>query len=245
MKVHILGSSSKGNCYILESSTEALIVEVGLPPVTIKKALQWNLKKIVGALISHSHDDHAGFISEITDLGVTTLALQDVFKSHGISGKPFTKEIEPLKRYKLGGFMIQGVSVPHDVPCLSFVITHQDMGKLLFVTDAVTFGYKVSQLNHVMIEANYADDILSDNIANEVIPPSMRPRLLKSHMEIGTTKEVLSEQDLSMVDNIILIHLSRNNSDASRFIKEVQESTGKSVYVADHGMVLDLSVNPY
>lgn len=31
MKLKVLGSGSSGNCYILESETEALIIEVGLP----------------------------------------------------------------------------------------------------------------------------------------------------------------------------------------------------------------------
>ena len=47
MKLKVLGSSSAGNCYILESDTEALIIEAGLPFMEVKKALNFNVRKIV------------------------------------------------------------------------------------------------------------------------------------------------------------------------------------------------------
>ena len=39
MKLKCLGSGSSGNCYILESDTEALIIEAGLPLKEVKIAL--------------------------------------------------------------------------------------------------------------------------------------------------------------------------------------------------------------
>ena len=55
MKLRVLGSSSAGNCYILENNTEALIIEAGLPFMEAKKALDFNTKKIQGVVISHEH----------------------------------------------------------------------------------------------------------------------------------------------------------------------------------------------
>lgn len=64
-------------------------------------------------------------------------------------------------------------------------------------------------------------------------------------MEIGETKRILSELDLSAVENIILIHLSDDNSDEARFVAEVREQTYKTVSAAVPGMVIDLSKEPY
>lgn len=50
----ILNSSSKGNCYIIETSTENLIIECGVAYKNIKNALNEN-KNTVGCLISHHH----------------------------------------------------------------------------------------------------------------------------------------------------------------------------------------------
>lgn len=245
MKLHILGSNSLGNCYILETNTEALIIEAGVRMSNVKKALKWQMRKVVGAVITHEHNDHSEYVTEMAASGVLVLALEEVFKSHDINGKPFTKAIQPRKGYKVGGFRILAVPVKHDVPCLGFVIEHSDMGKLLFITDTITFDYSIPGLNHIMIEANYADDIVQDNIASGAMPEAMRPRLLSSHMEIEQTKAILAENDLSQVDNIVLIHLSDGNSDEERFVREIKELTGKVVYAANAGMTLDLSKQPY
>lgn len=245
MNLHILGSNSSGNCYVLETSTEALILEAGVRMASVKKALRWHMNKVVGAVITHEHNDHAGHIAEMTASGVTVLALKEVFASHGLCGKPFTKVIEGGRGYKLGNFTIIAVPVKHDVPCLGYIISHPDMGKLLFITDTVTFDFIVQGLNTVMIEANYADDIVERNIASGDMPEAMRPRLINSHMEIDETKAILADNDLSEVGSIILIHLSDGNADERRFIREVQEQTGKAVYAARAGMTIDISLRPY
>lgn len=245
MKLHILGSNSLGNCYVLESDTEALIIEAGLRMQNVKKALRWQIRKVVGAVITHEHNDHAGYVREMAASGVLVLALEEVFKTHGLSGKPFTKAIVPNKGYKVGGFKVFAVPVKHDVPCLGFIIEHEEMGKLLFITDTVTLDVLVPGLNHIMIEANYADDIVERNIESGEMPEAMRPRLLNSHMEISQTKAILAENDLTHVDNIVLIHLSDGNADEARFVREVEELTGKTVYAANAGMTLDLSKTPY
>lgn len=245
MKLHVLGSNSLGNCYILESDRDALIIEAGVRMSEVKKALRWQISKVCGAVVTHEHNDHSGHIAEMAASGIRVLALEEVLKSHGIYGKPFTFAIVPEKGYKMGDFRIMGVPVIHDVPCVGYVVSHPDMGKLLFITDTVTFDYCIPGLNHIMIEANYADDIVDQRIASGAMPSSMRPRLLNSHMEISQTKAILNRTDLSRVDNIVLIHLSDGNSDEERFVREIRELTGKPVYAADKGMAIDLSKEPY
>lgn len=167
MKLHILGSNSLGNGYVLESDSEALLIEAGVSMRHVKKALKWQLNKLVGAIVTHEHNDHSAFVKEVAASGCVVLALKEVFSTHGLLGKPFTKEIIPFAGYKVGGFKIKPVPVKHDVPCVGYIIQHDDMGKLLFITDTITFDYLVPDLTVVMIEANYADDILNENIARE------------------------------------------------------------------------------
>ena len=73
----------------------------------------------------------------------------------------------------------------------------------------------------------------------------MRPRLLKSHMEIETIKGLLSENDLSQTQNIVLIYLSDGNSNEKRFVDEVISLTGKPVFAANKGLVINVSRIPY
>lgn len=245
MKLHILGSSSSGNCYILETDTEALIIEAGVRISEVKKALKFNLGKVVGVVISHEHKDHSGYIKEFIASGVLVLTHNSVFIANSLLGKSFTKEIFPKRGYKVGGFLIVPFFVHHDVPCYAFIIEHKSIGKLFFSTDAVSVGVNIPDMNVIMIEANYSDVILEENIRNGVVPFSMRNRLLSSHMEITQTKDFLMRNDLTHVNNIILIHLSNSNSDERQFVKEITEITGCSVVVAKRGMIADISKIPY
>lgn len=246
MRLIILGSSSKGNCYILSNGKEALIIEAGIRLSEVKKALRFNLSMIVGAIVTHEHNDHAGYLKDFVAAGITVLALEDVFASKGISETAsFTKRITPGKGYKVGAFKIIPFSVRHDVPCVGYLIEHPNMGKLLFVTDTMMLEYTFPGLNHILLEANYADRILSENIENGTVQPFFRERVMKSHMELETTKEILQSNDLSGVRNIVLIHLSSGNSNAKMFTEEVTKVTGKIVYAATKGLELDLSLIPY
>lgn len=245
MKLSVLGSNSRGNGYVLEGAHEALAIEVGVRLSDYKKALGWRLNKLAGALVTHEHNDHAGYMSEFVKAGVRVYALPEALAAHGLIGKPFTHSINPRKSFKVGGFKCMAISVEHDCPCVAYLIEHADMGRLLFVTDTMSFNLRVPKLTHIMMEANYADDILDKRIESGAVPPSMRPRLLKSHLEISNTLKSLSYQDLSQVNEIILIHLSEGNSDETRFINDVKLMTGKDIYAAKTGMTLDISKTPY
>lgn len=245
MRLNVLGSDSNGNCYILQTDKEALIIEAGVRFSEVKKALKWQLSKVVGAVISHEHNDHAKYVRDFVSNGITVLALPSVFKAKGINSLSFRKDIEPMHGYIVGGFKVFAMPVCHDVPCLGFIIEHEDMGRMLFVTDTMMLEYRVPGLNHILLEANYAEDILDAKIEAGSVPVSMKPRLIHSHMEIETAKGILRANDLSGVNEIVLIHLSNGNSDERRFIREVQEVSGKPVYAAVAGLELNLSINPY
>lgn len=245
MKLQILGSSSSGNCYIFKAQNESLIVEAGVRLADIKKALEWKLSNVVGAIVTHQHDDHAKSISDLANSGIAVFALRETLAAKGLFGKPFTRAIEPMHGYKIGGFKVLPLAVKHDVPCVAYVIEHAEMSKAIFVTDTVAFPYQVDGINVALIEANYSDEILTANIESGAVPVSMRPRLLNSHMELSETIRTLQAQNLSNVDEIVLIHLSSNNSDARLFQHKIVEATGKIVVVADSEMTLNISKPPF
>lgn len=55
MKIQILSSGSKGNCYIVGDESEQLIIDAGIPFRNVEKALNFNLCGARGILISHEH----------------------------------------------------------------------------------------------------------------------------------------------------------------------------------------------
>lgn len=55
MKLKCLASGSSGNCYLLSSDTETLILDCGIPIMEIKKGLNFDLGGIVGVVVTHAH----------------------------------------------------------------------------------------------------------------------------------------------------------------------------------------------
>lgn len=55
MRLNILGSGSEGNTYLIEIDNEVLILDCGIGLKDAKIALNFDLSKIVGCFISHSH----------------------------------------------------------------------------------------------------------------------------------------------------------------------------------------------
>ncbi len=102
MVLKVLGSSSKGNGYILENDTEALILECGVNIKEAKKALQFNVRKVAGCCVTHQHNDHAGHLDKYAAI-FYTLALPEVFQAKNFRGSR-TVPVEPGKSYKLGNF---------------------------------------------------------------------------------------------------------------------------------------------
>lgn len=245
MELVVLGSNSLGNGYVLQGRRETLLLEAGVRISEVKKALRWQMNGICGAIVTHSHNDHAAYVKDYIAAGIRTLALPGVFEAKGLTGRAFTKAIQPHRGYALGGFKVYAFPVIHDVPCVGYVIEHAEMGRMLFVTDTMMLEYTFPKMNHILLEANYADDILERRIEEGEIPAAMRPRLLGSHMELETTKGILRANDLSCCNEIVLIHISDGNSDEGRFVRECSEVTGLPVYAARPGMRLDLSINPY
>ena len=148
----IIGSSSSGNSYVLQNDSEALIIEAGMKLIEVKKALDFNTAKVKGCIVSHQHNDHAGYAKEVTDAGIPLLALPEVIAAKRLGRK--AKAIEPGKGYKFGGFKVLPFPVKHDVPCVGFLIQHDETGKILFFTDTYAMQYDFTGVHHWLIEAN-------------------------------------------------------------------------------------------
>ena len=57
MVLKVLKSGSSGNGYILECEKEALILDMGVKFIEYERALNFNITKIKGGLLTHSHLD--------------------------------------------------------------------------------------------------------------------------------------------------------------------------------------------
>lgn len=246
MDLIVLGSNSAGNCYILQNGTEALIIECGVPFMDVKQTLNYNIRQIVGALVTHEHGDHAAYADDYLKNRI------NVYMSQGTADRLDTNRhfkpsiLKPLVTQQIGNFSILPFDVQHDAKePLGFLINHPETGTVLFVTDSFYLKYKFKELNNILIECNYRLDLLQKNALSERIPDLLLARTLKSHMSYATCLETLKANDLTRVNNIVLLHLSDSNSNAAEFQKGIEEATGKTTTVAVKGLYMKFNKTPF
>ncbi len=241
MRLKILGSNSQGNCYILENDQEALIIEAGVRFDFLQKGLQFNLSKVKGCLISHEHKDHCKAAADVMSKGICLYATNGTFRGMEIDSNHHRAKVIPIgKEFNISSFRIIAFNVKHDAQePVGFLINHPETGTILFVTDTYYVEKTFRGLNNIIVECNYSQEILDAKLKAGATPDFLRNRIFKSHMNLATCKELLKANDLSAVNNIVLIHLSDSNSNAKQFQHEITACTGKKVYVAQAGMVIE------
>lgn len=238
MELKVIGTGSKGNSYALIGERETLLIEAGMNTKEVLRSLSFDLSKVAGCIITHSHKDHAGHAKTIANRGIDLYASKQTYKEIGITKNHRTKEIEAKKAFTVGGFRIMPFSVNHDVECLGFLIDHEECGRLLFITDTYYCRYKFNNLNNIVIEANYSDKIIDKKLKQQGF---LRDRIIKSHFSLENCIELLKANDLSKVNNIVLIHLSDSNSDAELFKEEVQKAAGVNTTIAANDISIEIS----
>ena len=246
MKLKIIGTGSRGNAYILSNGDEALLIEAGVNIKEIKKALDFDYSKVVGCLVTHEHMDHSKSIWDVMKLGIDVYASKGTLEKRFVFSLPRSTMVKSKKSFSIGNFKIMPFDVMHDAKePLGFLIEHPDCGKVLFLTDTYYCKYTFPGLNNIIIEANYSKAIIDERFGPDSNKEFLRNRILKSHFSLENCKDMLSANDLSQVNNIVLIHLSDSNSDEKRFHNEVSELTGKNVSVASNGMVIPFFKTPF
>ena len=240
MRLVVIGSSSKGNGYaLISSSNEILLLEAGVKARKMLKAIDYATSEIVGCLSTHCHNDHAGQLTDYATYGFPIAANEDVFRYKNIP-EHLKVILEDKKTVHFGNFGVCPFSVKHDVPTLGFLINHPECGTILFATDCAFIPYRFPLISHLIIEANYSDEILNDRILSGEEPPSRKRRLLETHMEIGITIKGIQKCEPRNIKTITLIHLSSQNSDEKEFQRRVAQTFGIPTYVAKPNLIVNL-----
>lgn len=244
MTLHILSTGSKGNCYLLGSdNNEVLMLDMGVPFKNIKQALDFDLNKAVGALLTHSHKDHSKYAKDVLNAGIKVYSSKETFAELGLSEHHNAKGLEHLKKYQIDSFTVIPFDLVHDVRCFGYLIDHKEMGLTCFITDTHYSPYKFKGLNNIIIEANYSEKIIDEKLKEDKW--FLRDRIIESHQSLETCIKFLKNNDLGKVNNIVLIHLSDSNSDETMFELDVLDAVKIRPHIAHAGMEIDFDLYPF
>ena len=235
MRLKVIATGSRGNCYLLTAgegaSAVSLLLDAGVRYDELIRETD-ALQGVCGALVTHEHQDHVHCAAKLARLGVPVYMSRGTAAAAGIGS---FRAAEDKHQLRIGPFTVLPFRTEHDAAePLGFLI-RADGTTLLYATDTYYVRYRFPGVNWWLIECNYVDELV-ENMENV----KLRKRLLKSHMGLKRLKELFGANDLRDTRGVVLCHLSDERSDEVRMVREIREAAGAPVLAATAGMEVEL-----
>ena len=151
MDIKVLGSSSKGNCYIVSDGTTRLLLDCGVTIRRILSGIDFKPGSVAGCLVTHSHGDHVKSAPELMFRGITVCASAGCIGAAKLNG---ATPVKSMKMFTLGTFRVLPFDIQHDAPeplgfLLKSTVTDE---KLLYFTDSYYLKYRFTGITHMSID---------------------------------------------------------------------------------------------
>ncbi|MES2707859.1 MAG: MBL fold metallo-hydrolase [Verrucomicrobiota bacterium] len=219
LQVIILGSGSSGNCALVCTGKERLLIDAGLSAGQITARLASvgvGLDTISGILITHEHGDHCRGLPVLTRkhaLPILCNALTRAVLRDSLPDVRHWNIIPNGSSFEFAGLDIDTFSVPHDAADpMGFVLRHGDSA-LGILTDAghptPVMRQRLRDLDTLFIEANYDTHLLTSDTKR---PWSTKQRISGRHGHLSNeqTAALVAELATARLERVILGHLSRD-----------------------------------
>lgn len=229
MILKCLGSSSSGNCYLLDSGNEVLVLDCGLPIKQIKKGLNWDISRIAGVLCTHEHLDHSKSVKDFENMGIPVF-------------KPYEIKTNTQNRW-LGSFQITTFDLPHNgTENRGFFIRTLENERILYLTDFEYCRYRFTEqkVNHILVECNYQKELVERDLPNY-------EHKIRGHCSLETCKSFIAANKTNALRTVILCHMGTETTIVEECLAEVQKVAGEGVkcVCAAAGEAVGLSQYPF
>jgi phosphoribosyl 1,2-cyclic phosphodiesterase len=232
MEVHVLASGSDGNCTVIESDGEAIMIDAG---ISCKRIL--NLMEVQGIdkemlkaiLITHEHGDHvsgAGATSRKLDIPVVA-NLNTFNESHLGNVQHWVYNSNSC--IDIGQFHVTPLPTSHNAIEPNCYFTEVDDKKVLVATDTGKFSFQIEHAlalaDVAVVEANYDTKML----VNGPYPPSLKSLIgsERGHMcNIDTGFAIKRTMGENEHRKLFLAHLSKTNNTPDIARQSVADITG-------------------
>ena len=229
MFLRVISTGSKvGNGYALISdSGQILLLDFGCDKKKILRGIDYRVSDVVSSILSHGHFDHSKSYKWLLENWIPIYTNDETVDGFEVVTGELLKGIPEKKCFQCGEFKIMGFYVPHDgCPNFGYLIQHEEMGQLLYLTDLeyCPYSFKNLRVQHFLIEANYIEDLVSreaENYAHQI----------RGHCSLNTCKGIVEANKTLDLRTVTLIHLSDKVCDPNRVLKEIKEVAGDRVEV--------------
>ena len=175
---------------------------------------------------SHPPLDHSKSVEDFEAMGIQILApyLGDSCKP--INMGEFT--VKPFDLTTIDGNWTHTDANGEPCPIYGFLITHKEMGKMLYITDCEVVKWKFKGINHILLGVNYDKDLIDRDNAGKA------NHVFRGHLSIDTACDFVEANYSDSLQNVIMCHLSAENADRDSFIEKMKKvACGANVDVAE------------
>jgi phosphoribosyl 1,2-cyclic phosphodiesterase len=225
-RFQILGTSSSGNCALLETATTRILLDAGFSGRRLEGLLREvgkPIETIDAVFLTHEHSDHIAGLR-----GLARHAHLKFFANYGtaqvVQGK-LTRDLswkifETGTRFAYRDLEIETVLLPHDaMEPVGFVFRtgggslFEPRGSLAWITDLghtpPSLGDLVRDVQLLVLEANHDTDLLEQDLKR---PFSVKQRISGRHGHLSNTaaRAFLESVDKPLWRRVLLAHLSKD-----------------------------------
>lgn len=242
LKFLSFGSGSSGNCYLLFTDNDALIIDMGVGTKFLQRQFKeygLPISMIKHILLTHDHADHVKNVGKLsTELNLPVYATALVHEGV-VKNKCVRHRIQPHLRnvivkdetFRLGDFEITPFSIPHDssdnvgYKIVAEGVTFCLMTDVGHITDEIKKMIGVAE--YLVIEANYELEKLKES----KYPQFLKERIMdpKGHLSNAECGQAIVENATERLRHVWLCHLSDENNHpelARKTVEQVLRSYG-------------------
>lgn len=165
---------------------------------------------------SHPPLDHSKSLNDFKSMGIPIFApyLGNSCKSMNMGG--FT--VKPFDLTTIDGNWTHTNADGSECPCYGFLITHPEMGRMLYITDTNLIKWRFKGITHILLGVNYDKDLIDNEDSAKV------NHVYRGHMSIDTACDFVKANNSKDSQNVIMCHLSKNNADKDLFIEKMKKT---------------------
>ena len=219
------GSGSSGNCYLLYTDNDALIIDAGVGIRTLKKHFRdygLSLSKVRHVLITHDHADHIKCVGSMSHelqvpIYATRIVHAGIDRNYCVARKvdaSLRRYVEPGVTLQMGQFSVTPFQVPHDSSDNVGYFIEADDTTFCLMTDVghVTdeMAAFIGRSHHLVIEANHDREMLQQG----TYPQFLKDRICNGtgHLNNELCGEAIAKNMGPELRHVWLCHLSEENN---------------------------------
>lgn len=217
MVIKCIGTGSSGNCYVLKADNGNMVMlDAGLSIKDIKIGIDFQVSKLQVVCLTHGHQDHLRSEKDLRKMGIPIIAPFEGKQTSNVYGLNY---IQSFALTDNDGNPTHSNGDGSPCECYGYIVSHPDMGRLLYVTDTQFVKYRFQHINHMLIGCNFASDLIAESENTQ-----KKMHCYSGHMSLETCKDfVASMTEKNTISNIMLCHLSADNSNDDYFTDEIKK----------------------